>query len=262
MITWTEFLCDFLDSVDIPDLCCDIGTIKRGHYGLLDPSAKLEILRELVNQIAETMLFKGEVDELLEQRHALGAARREEALAEAKQKRKEKERSKSGEEARKKNSPQVIESSEDSKMKESTEGEIKMENGSVSSGKSSEKRFGLYYLDILFSIYFGAHNCSCGCDRLMGNVYLRKHKKQMMDTKSTSKEKVEKEEEEAESEEGEEDEEKGKSSSEDEKGTLEMRGPEQRVESFPLIIYVCFDQSSLTFVFVCRGNTMNERWRK
>ncbi|XP_009122481.1 DDT domain-containing protein DDB_G0282237 [Brassica rapa] len=203
MITWTEFLCDFLDSVDIPDLCCDIGTIKRGHYGLLDPSAKLEILRELVNQIAETMLFKGEVDELLEQRHALGAARREEALAEAKQKRKEKERSKTGEEARKKNSPQVIESSEDSKMKESTEGETKMENGSVSSGKpeKSEKR-------------------------LMGNVYLRKHKKQMTDTKSTSKEKVEEEEEEAESEE--EEEEKGKSSSEDEKGTLEMRGPEQR----------------------------------
>ncbi|CAN7068970.1 unnamed protein product [Brassica rapa subsp. trilocularis] len=206
MITWTEFLCDFLDSVDIPDLCCDIGTIKRGHYGLLDPNVKLGILRELVNQIAETMLFKGEVDELLEQRHALGAARREEALAEAKQKRKEKERSKTGEEARKKNSPQVIESSEDSKMKESTEGETKMENGSVSSGKpeKSEKR-------------------------LMGNVYLRKHKKQMTDTKSTSKEKVEKEEEEAESEEGEEEEEeKGKSSSEDEKGTLEMRGPEQR----------------------------------
>ncbi|KAL0648358.1 hypothetical protein Bca4012_046649 [Brassica carinata] len=207
LITWTEFLCDFLDSVDIPDLCCDIGTIKRGHYGLLDPNVKLGILRELVNQIAETMLFKGEVDELLEQRHALGAARREEALAEAKQKRKEKERSKTGEEARKKNSPQVIESSEDSKMKESTEGETKMENGSVSSGKpeKSEKR-------------------------LMANVYLRKHKKHMTDTKSTSKEKVEKEEEEAESEEGEEEEEeeKGKSSSEDEKGTLEMRGPEQR----------------------------------
>ena len=84
----------------------------------------------------------------------------------------------------------------------------------------------------------------------MANVYLRKHKKHMTDTKSTSKEKVEKEEEEAESEEGEEEEEeeKGKSSSEDEKGTLEMRGPEQRVESFPLIIYVCFDQSSLKFL--------------
>ncbi|CAH8281915.1 unnamed protein product [Eruca vesicaria subsp. sativa] len=217
LITWTEYLCDFLDSVDIPDLCCDIGTIKRGHYGLLDPNVKLKILRELVNQIAETMLFKGEVEELLEKRHALGAARREEALAEARHKRKEKERSKNGEEAevlansklgKKKNSAQVVESSEDSKMKESSEGEIKMENGSVSSEKpeKSEKR-------------------------LMGNVYLRRHKKQMTDTKSTSKEKVEEEEEEAESDEGEEEEEEekqgGKSSSEDEKG-IEMRGPEQR----------------------------------
>lgn len=160
LITWTEYLCDFLDSVDIPDLCCDIGTIKRGHYGLLDPGDKLKILRELVNQIAVTVLFKGEVDELLEQRHALGAARREEALAEARQKRKEKERSKAGEEAevvlangklgKKKNSPQVVESSEDSKMKESTEGESKMENGAVSSGRTekSEKRFVLYYLRI------------------------------------------------------------------------------------------------------------------
>ncbi|KAG2300763.1 hypothetical protein Bca52824_037235 [Brassica carinata] len=185
LITWTEYLCDFLDSVDIPDLCCDIGTIKRGHYGLLDPNVKLGILRELVNQIAETMLFKGEVDELLEQRHALGAARREEALAEADRK------------ERIKNAPKLAR-----KLERKT-----MENGSVSSGKpeKSEKR-------------------------LMANVYLRKHKKHMTDTKVTSKEKVEKEEEEAESEEGEEEEEeeKGKSSSEDEKGTLEMRGPEQR----------------------------------
>ncbi|KAJ0266073.1 Uncharacterized protein HA466_0001320 [Hirschfeldia incana] len=221
LITWTEYLCDFLDSVDIPDLCCDVGTIKRGHYGLLDPSVKLKILSELVNQIAETILFKGEVDELLEQRHALGAARREEALAEARHKRMEKERSKNGEEAevlansklgKKKNSPQVVESSEDSKMKESSEGEIKMGNGSVSSGRTEKSE-----------------------KRLMGNVYLRRHKKQMTDTKSTSKE-VEEEEEETESEGEEEEEEKGssgkkqggKSSSEDEKGTLEMRGPEQR----------------------------------
>ncbi|VVB13751.1 unnamed protein product [Arabis nemorensis] len=155
LITWTEFLCDFLESVETPDLCSDIGTIKRGHYGLLDPNLKLKILRELVNRITETSVFKGEVDELVEQRHALGAARREEALAEARQKREEKERSKTGDEAdgvsdnnrmeKKKNSPQVVENSKDSKMKENTAGEIKMENGFVSSEKNekTEKRFGL-----------------------------------------------------------------------------------------------------------------------
>lgn len=68
----------------------------------------------------------------------------------------------------------------------------------------------------------------------MGNVYLRKHKRQMMDTKIEPKEE---DDEEAEEEE----EEKGfsvkkqevKSASEDEKGTSERRGPEQRVKSFP-----------------------------
>ncbi|CAD5331190.1 unnamed protein product [Arabidopsis thaliana] len=217
LITWAEYLCDFLESVNTPDLCFDVGTIKRGHYGLLDPNVKLKILRELVNHITETSMFKGEIDELVEQRHALGAARREEALAEARQIREEKERSKTGEEAngvldnnrleKKKNRPQVLESSEDSKKNESTAGGSKMENGSVSSenNEKSEKR-------------------------LIGNVYLRKHKRQMTDTKIEPKE--EEEDEKAEEDE----EEKGfsvkkqevKSASEDEKGTFERRGPEQR----------------------------------
>ncbi|KAG7608588.1 WHIM2 domain [Arabidopsis suecica] len=217
LITWAEYLCDFLESVNTPDLCFDVGTIKRGHYGLLDPNVKLKILRELVNHITETSMFKGEIDELVEQRHALGAARREEALAEARQIREEKERSKTGEEAngvldnnrleKKKNRPQVLESSEDSKKNESTAGGSKMENGSVSS-KNNEKSE----------------------KRLIGNVYLRKHKRQMTDTKIEPKE--EEEDEKAEEDE----EEKGfsvkkqevKSASEDEKGTFERRGPEQR----------------------------------
>lgn len=165
LITWAEYLCDFLESVDTPDLCIDVGTIRRGHYGLLDPNVKLKILRELVNHITETSIFKGEIDELVEQRHALGAARREEALAEARQKREEKERSKTGEEANgvldnnrleiKKNSSQVPESSENSEKKESTAGGSKMENGFVSSGnfEKSEKRYGLSYL--LISRTFG-----------------------------------------------------------------------------------------------------------
>ncbi|KAH0887956.1 hypothetical protein HID58_050385 [Brassica napus] len=210
LITWTEYLCDFLESVDTPDLCFDIGTIKRGHYGLLDPNVKLKILRELVNHIAETVAFKGEIDKLVEQRHILGAARREEALAEARMKREEKEGSKTGEESdgvldnsrleNKKNSPQITESS---RKKESFAWEIKMENGSVSSKRNeiSEKR-------------------------LMGNVYLRKHKRQKTDTKITSKEEEEEVKEISGKKQG------GKSSSEDEKGTLERRGPEQRRQHY------------------------------
>ncbi|EOA20042.1 hypothetical protein CARUB_v10000316mg [Capsella rubella] len=221
LITWGEYLCDFLESVDTPDLCIDVGTIRRGHYGLLDPNVKLKILREVVNHITVTSMFKGEIDELVEQRHALGAARREEALAEARQKREEKERSKTGEEAngfldngrlvKKKDSSQVPESSEDSKKKERSAEGSKMENGFVTSKKNEipEKR-------------------------LMGNVYLRKHKRQMTGIKTESKEEEKGEEDEEGAEEDEE--EKGlsvkkqeiKSASEDEKGTSERRGPEQR----------------------------------
>ena len=161
-----------MESVDTPDLCFDIGTIKRGHYGLLDPNVKLKILRELVNHIAETVAFKGEIDKVVEQRHILGDARREEALAEARMKREEKEGSKTGEESdgvldnsrleNKKNSPQITESS---RKKESFAWEIKMENGSVSSKRNeiSEKRFGLSYFyayaELLFlSDHLGAHH--------------------------------------------------------------------------------------------------------
>ncbi|CAN8236932.1 unnamed protein product [Cochlearia groenlandica] len=192
LITWTEFLCDFLESVHIPDLSFHIGTIKRGHYGQMEPDIKLKILRELVNHVTDTSIFKGEIDELVEQRHALGAAKREEALVEARKKREEKERSKTGEEAdgALPNVPQAPESSEGRKEKESTIREIKMENGS---------------------------------ERLVENSYLRKHKRQMMDSRTEPK--VEEKEEEQ----------KGfpvkkqrVKSSGNEKESSERRGPEQR----------------------------------
>lgn len=91
LITWTEYLCDFLEVINIPELCSNITTIKRGHYGLLDANAKIRILRELVNQALETALFREKLDEHIEQRQVLGATRRGEALEEARNKRKEKE---------------------------------------------------------------------------------------------------------------------------------------------------------------------------
>ncbi|CAL0325226.1 unnamed protein product [Lupinus luteus] len=49
MINWSEYLSDFLEMINIPGLCQYEATIKRGHYGLVDVNAKLEILRELVH---------------------------------------------------------------------------------------------------------------------------------------------------------------------------------------------------------------------
>ncbi|KAK9292563.1 hypothetical protein L1049_020537 [Liquidambar formosana] len=91
LINWTEYLCDFLEMIDIPELRTHITTIKRGHYGLLDPHVKLGIFQELVDQAIATDLFREKLDENIEQRQALGATRREEALEEAKKKREDKE---------------------------------------------------------------------------------------------------------------------------------------------------------------------------
>lgn len=78
--------------INIPELWQHKTTIKRGHYGLVDASAKLRILGELVNRALETAIFRGKLDEIIEQRQALGATRRGEALENGRRRREEKER--------------------------------------------------------------------------------------------------------------------------------------------------------------------------
>lgn len=87
LITWTEYLSDFLELVGTVELSNHIGTIKRGHYGLLDIQVKLAILRELVCRVLETEYFKEKLDEDIEKQYALAATRREEILEESRRKR-------------------------------------------------------------------------------------------------------------------------------------------------------------------------------
>lgn len=72
-----------------------ISTIKRGHYGLLEIHVKLAIFRELVAQALDTDTVKDKLDEYIEERQALAATRRDEALDEGRKRREEKERRKS-----------------------------------------------------------------------------------------------------------------------------------------------------------------------
>lgn len=81
--------------IKVPEIGTCTSTIKRGHYGLLDAHTKLGIFRELVNHVIDTDIFREKLDEIIEQRHALGATRRGEAIEEAKKKREVKERMKS-----------------------------------------------------------------------------------------------------------------------------------------------------------------------
>ncbi|XP_021733313.1 DDT domain-containing protein DDB_G0282237-like isoform X1 [Chenopodium quinoa] len=99
LITWTEYLCDFLEMIDISELSTHIPTIKRGHYGLLEPPIKLRILKELVDQAIATDLVRAKIDERLEERQTLAASKRGEALEEGKKKREAKERLKAVSEA-------------------------------------------------------------------------------------------------------------------------------------------------------------------
>ncbi|KAL6219740.1 hypothetical protein ACLB2K_007499 [Fragaria x ananassa] len=91
LVTWTDCLWNFLELVKISELREHTATIKRGHYGLLDANAKLAIFGELINLALESNIVREKLNEIVEQRQALGASRREEALEEAKKKREKKE---------------------------------------------------------------------------------------------------------------------------------------------------------------------------
>ncbi|KAG8383925.1 hypothetical protein BUALT_Bualt04G0064700 [Buddleja alternifolia] len=94
-LTWAEYLCDFLETSCPLELCKHISTIKRGHYGLLEIHVKLAIFRELVGHALETDTVKERLDEYIEERQALAATRRDEALDEGRKRREEKELRKS-----------------------------------------------------------------------------------------------------------------------------------------------------------------------
>ena len=78
LITWTEFLCDFLEMEGRPEFSKHLATIKRGHYGLLDINVKLDIFRELVVEALTTNAIRGKLDECIQQQQVLAVKRREE----------------------------------------------------------------------------------------------------------------------------------------------------------------------------------------
>lgn len=91
MISWKDYLCEFLEMIKIPKLRQYEATIKRGRYSYVDVNAKLEIFRELVNRALDTTIVREKLHEFIEQRRALGAAKREEAIEASAKRRKVKE---------------------------------------------------------------------------------------------------------------------------------------------------------------------------
>ncbi|XP_051127035.1 uncharacterized protein LOC127248630 [Andrographis paniculata] len=113
---WTDYLCDFLETCP-NELSLQISTIKRGHYCLLEVPVKLVIFSELVGQVLDTEALKDKLDEHVEERQALAAARRDEALIEGRKRREEKERKKAAASAK----------------------DLKESSGAISNGYISEK---------------------------------------------------------------------------------------------------------------------------
>ncbi|KAM3387143.1 hypothetical protein ACQJBY_010172 [Aegilops geniculata] len=74
LVTWKEYLCDFMEMTSISS---NISTVRRGHYGLVPTSLKLEILRELVDETIATIAVKEKLDERIDQQQALAAEKRE-----------------------------------------------------------------------------------------------------------------------------------------------------------------------------------------
>ncbi|KAL7597994.1 hypothetical protein Lser_V15G23155 [Lactuca serriola] len=91
LVTWTDYLCDFLELISNDELSTHIPTIKRGHYSLLDIQAKINIFIELVAQVMATDVMREKLDEYIEERHELASKKRGEAIEENKKRREKKE---------------------------------------------------------------------------------------------------------------------------------------------------------------------------
>ncbi|MCL7041692.1 hypothetical protein MKW94_004400 [Papaver nudicaule] len=90
LLNWSEYLCDFLEMREVSEFSTHIATIKRGHYGLLDPHHKLAIFRELIACSLATDAVRDQLDDSIEQQQALASKKRGVALEEGRKRREEK----------------------------------------------------------------------------------------------------------------------------------------------------------------------------
>ncbi|XP_071697927.1 uncharacterized protein [Rutidosis leptorrhynchoides] len=144
LVTWTDYLCDFLELEGNEGLSGHITTIRRGHYGLLDIHDKLAIYSELIAQVLATDIMREKLDEYIEERKALAAEKRGEAIEEGRKRREKKEmaNTQNGDVAK-----SISESSgkkqgktnEKDAKKVKVDAEVKIENNKASAGKGSKK---------------------------------------------------------------------------------------------------------------------------
>ncbi|XP_006647375.1 DDT domain-containing protein DDB_G0282237-like [Oryza brachyantha] len=77
LVTWAEYLCDFLEMTKSEELSSNIATVRKGYYSLIDTDVKLKILRELVEEAITTSPVREKLSEWVDQRQTLAATKRE-----------------------------------------------------------------------------------------------------------------------------------------------------------------------------------------
>ena len=77
LVTWAEYLCDFVEMTKNEELLSNIATIRRGYYGHIDTDIKLKILHELLEEAIKTSAIREILSERADQKQALNATRRE-----------------------------------------------------------------------------------------------------------------------------------------------------------------------------------------
>lgn len=77
LVTWAEYLCDFLEMTKTEELTRNIATVRKGYYSLIDTDIKLKILQELVEEAITTSPVREKLSERVDQRQALAATKRE-----------------------------------------------------------------------------------------------------------------------------------------------------------------------------------------
>lgn len=80
-------MCDFLELEGNGELCSHISTIRRGHYGILDIHSKVAIFAQLVGEALACNIMREKLDEYIEERKALAAEKRGEALEQGRKRR-------------------------------------------------------------------------------------------------------------------------------------------------------------------------------
>lgn len=135
--TWKDDLSDFLELEGVERLASRSSTIRKGYYRQLEPSVKLDILCELVEQSLVSSVVRDQLDLYIEEKQAIASQKRKEEIEEIKKGKEVQERSRlaqTSDAAHDSPEASTREAPEDGESEGSTDDEESLEKKSNSNG--------------------------------------------------------------------------------------------------------------------------------